>query len=358
MKNLPSSGLFVPLYDSETINLYLAKGIYGVLTAPVLGEVKGVSKHYAALADFACAREGTHIFFFNERKVVYGGQTTGSPKYGSYHLNGPYSPMGRVAKSSVVWDESNRKIYEATDKPGIFRVTIGDNKEERCQPYLIRFVDKLDLKGKSITSDDLYVELSASYHYPLPSNSIQSMSFCTLTPFETDILISLLQKGSENFFKEPIDKIDFKGKPVLFNPSLGIQKLSQASSKYHFEASVISNPDLLPNELRPENATICRNIPITPFKPSQMDRADICYYTDPKIQNGTIPNKVLELEWKKAGEDNILKIVRYIKWLNRVIPKESSDIIFYLFAPEFKNNINKFIPRDFSSQIKLIKWDN
>jgi hypothetical protein len=303
---MPSSGLFITLYDNETLNLYLDKGVYGVLMPPVFGEVDRHSKHYAALADFACTREGAHVFFFLERRIVYGGQVIGSKDYGSYFFNGPYSPMGRNVGSKICWDESHRAIYKKTDKPGIFQVTT-NGLEERCQPYLIRFVDKLGMKGKAIISDALYTELSLKHTYPLPSNSIQNMSFCTLTPGEIDLLLTLLSVNSEDFFRNPSDKINMEGKPIPFNPSLGISSLSETTSKLHFEASVLSDPNLLPSELRPEGATVCRKVPITPFKPSNMDRADICYYTDRSIKNGTIPNKVIELEWRGADEDRIEK---------------------------------------------------
>ena len=52
-------GLFIALYDEDTLKLYLNKGIYGFLMKPVNEEAPSSrSKHYAALADYACAREG------------------------------------------------------------------------------------------------------------------------------------------------------------------------------------------------------------------------------------------------------------------------------------------------------------
>ena len=352
---MPNSGLFITLNDRDALNLYLEKRVYGVLRPPVFRKVGSHSRHYGALADFACAREGSHVFFFGKRRIVYGGQIIGSKNYGSYYLNGPYSPEGRKADAPICWDESNRKEYESTDKPGIFKVKTRQGIEERCQPYLIRFTDEIGIGGKSIISDDLYAELSF-YPYSLPSNSIRNMSFCTLTPYETNTLIDLFTENSEDYFENPADKIDLKEEPILFNPSLGISKLSEVTSKLHFEASVLSNPDLLPPELRPDSATICRKLPISPHKPSQVDRADICYFTDEPIKNGTIPNKLIDLDWKKANEDKILNIVRYVKWLKRVIPEEYSNISFYLFAPSFKQNIKRVIPKEFSNLIKLIKW--
>ena len=89
------------------------------------------------------------------------------------------------------------------DKTGIFKVSTSSGVNDRCQPYLIRFKDYIGLKGRVIPSDDLYFELG-SYPYPLPSNSIQGMSFCTLTPGESDILLSLFQEDSELVYEEII----------------------------------------------------------------------------------------------------------------------------------------------------------
>ena len=49
--------------------------------------------------------------------------------------------------------------------------------------------------GKYIVSDDLYFELG-KYPYPLPSNSMQGMGFCTLTPGEVSTILKLIDKSS------------------------------------------------------------------------------------------------------------------------------------------------------------------
>lgn len=187
---MPNSGLFITLFDKETLNLYLEKGVYGFHQPPIFKYVSSRSRHYHALADYACARDGAHVFFFLKRMVVYGGQIIGSKKTGSFYLNGPYSPMGKIADAKIYWDESLRSIYKSTGKPGIFTVPNADEEKEKCQPYLIRFKDNIGLKGKWISSDQLYFELG-EYSYPLPSNSIQGMSFCTLTRGETKIALNL-----------------------------------------------------------------------------------------------------------------------------------------------------------------------
>jgi len=352
---LPQSGLFIPLYDEDTLNLYLDRDIYGFLREPVSGEVDSRSKHYAALADMACARRGTHVFFFHERHIIYGGQVIGSEDHGSFLLNGPYCPLGRETHSDICWDESSRRRYTSTQRPGVFIVRT-DGQNERCQPYLIRFEDALGIKGNSIESDQLYTELSF-LNYPLASNSIQGMSFCTITPGETDILLDLLSSSTENVLSTPIDNINITGNQTAFIPTMGISRLAQATSKFHHDASILANPDLLPPDIRPRGAAICRRIPITPFKPSNMDRADICYYSeDEPIRNGTLPNTVIDLEWKRAGDSKLLKMVRYIKWLRRIIPNEVDSISFNLLAPAFQENIWRNIPTAFRTTIRLITW--
>jgi len=351
-----ASGFFITLYDIDTLNLYLDRGLYSFLMPPVFGEISARSNHYAALADYSCGREGTHVFFFLKRQIVYGGQLIGSQDLAAYYLNGEYCPMGRKSKAPLVWDESERECYPPTDKPGIFKVTTQNGVQDRCQPYLIRFEDRLDLRGQAITSDVLYFDLG-SYPYPLPSNAIQDMSFCTLTPGEVEILLTKMKESQENTFKESKESITLSKDPIPYQPEYDISKVQEATSESHLEAAVLANSRLLPEQLRPpENAVLCRQVPISPFKPSQMDRADIAYYTDNPIANGTIPNIIIELKNKRAGKSEALQVVRYVKWLEKIAPADFERISFNLFAPSFTRNIRDYIPREFSAHIKLVPF--
>ena len=314
------------------------------------------SNHYPALADYSCGRDGTHVFFFMKRKIVYGGQLFGSKEFGAFYLNGKFFPIGEEANAPICWDESKRSCYTATDSPGIFLRNVQDDKKERCQPYLIQFSDRLGLKGQTITSDELYFELG-SYHYPLPSNSIQNMSFCTLAPREVDILLELMEKSSENIFRGTKENIQLEMEPIPFKPEYGISNVEEATSEAHLETSVLANPTLLPPTLRPkEDFTLCRQIPISPFKPSQMDRADIVYFSDEKIRDGTIPNTIIELKNRPAGKQEAIQILRYVRWLNKIVPDELHRISLYLYAPSFNRNFRTHIPREFSSHINLVPF--
>ena len=362
------SGLFITLYDKETLNLYLNKGIYGFHQKPLEGRPSSRSRHYHALADYSCAREGTHVFFFLKRMIGYGGQIIGNNKYGSFYLNGPYSPMGKKADAEIYWDESTRKIYDSVDEPGKFIVPKIDKKTIKCQPYLVRFKDNLNLKGKWISSDQLYFKLG-EYPYPLPSNSIQNMGFCILSPGETKIALSLLKKDPMGVFSgKSNEQVSLSNNPIPFDPKFDIDNLSKAIinsyfiNEAHMESSILANPTLLPDELQPgKNDALIRQIPISPFKPSHMDRADICYFSEDKIANGTIPNTIIELKNKKAGKQQVEQVKKYFKWLyklNEVYNVKTDEIKIYLLAPDFTDKVSKYIPDELSEKIVLMKFND
>lgn len=350
-----NSGFFITLYDKDTLNLYLDRGIYGFLMRPEYGKIGRYSRHYAALADYACGRKGTHVFFFLKRELIYGGQLDGSEKYGCFYLNGELSPMGIKAEADLCWDESSRDCYNTTSKTGVFKVETGSGKADRCQPYLIKFKDRLGLRGRSIPSDDLYWKLG-SINHPLPTNTIQGMSFCTVTPGECEILLNLFNQAEATDILTSED-IQLDGEPLPFKPEYGIQKAQQANNESHLEASIAANTDLLPKSMRPsEKDVILRQVPMSPLKPYQMDRADICYYSEDQIEKGTIPNVVIELKNKKAGKAEIEQVVRYAKWLKRIVPSDFEIIQFYLFAPDFTSTVFDYIPKDFREQIGVVQF--
>lgn len=362
---VPASGVFIPLYDEDTLNLYLTRGVYGFLMRPVGDVIGSHTKHYAALGDYSCMRNGTHIFFFRKRRIVYGGEIKGPREYGAFYLNGPLSPMGRKAKARLVWDESKREKYQSTETDGVFRIPrVTDEMDDRphCQPYIILFKDEEGLKGRMIQSDALYFKLG-SYGYPLPSNAIQGMGFCTITPQETEILLTLLRNSNhEQKYEDKLDnEVRLNGTPVPFEPRFGIMNITEAQRKSafvnesHLEATILANPSLLPNELKPNGATLCRQVPISPFKPFQMDRADICYYKDDCIADGTLPNTVIELKRERAGLPELKQVERYMDWLFKVAKDEFSRITFYLFAPSFARTTQRHLTKH-RDQIRMVDF--
>lgn len=359
MNNIPKSGLFIVLYDIDTLKLYLQKGIYGFLMPPAYGPISSRSSHYPALADYACIREGTHVFFFLKRKIIYGGQVIGSKKYGAFYINGRYSPLGRLANAELYWDESHRARYTPTDKPGVF--TLPNISGERCQPYIIRFNDAIGIKGNAIASDQLYFELG-KFPYPLPTNMISGMSFCTMTPGEVDIALDLLKTEPFYHYEAQSDeRIELRGEPLPFEPKYGFNNIKEgmktAINEAHLEAMILANPELLPEDLRPNPGdTLCRQVPMSPFKPPQwIDKANICIYSEPYINNGTLPNKIIELKTRTIGKAEIEQVTKYLKWLYIVLKEQASQVKVYLCGPSFKPNIEKFIPREYKGQIRIIQ---
>lgn len=344
--------MFVALFDNDALSLYLQYQVYGFIMKPQYTRPVGQSRHYAVLSDYACTREGTHVFFFLKRKLVYAGQIVGNPDIGSFYLNGKTSPLGREAKAPLFWDETGR--YQGTVEEGVFLVRDNEGSSiAKCQPFIIKFEDRLGLAGRSISSDDLYFELGA-FAYPLPSNSMQDMGFCTLTPGETGVALRLLRASHQSFMGE---RVQYNGlrdaEEVLFSSELGIQNLQAASAsasfvnESHVEFSVISNPQLLPEDLRPsDHDVVCRQVPISPFKPFQMDRADVCYYdTSRLISDGTLPNRIIELKKDQVRPDAIVQTDRYLRWLRRVTDRDRfAEIRAYILAPTFSDSALAYTP--------------
>ena len=347
------SGVFVTLYDKETLDLYLNRGVYGQHMPPEEGQPSSHSNYYRVLGDYSCCRKNDHVFFFLKRRIYYGGQIQGSKEIGSFYVNGQNSPMGRKANAELVWDETKRQLYSETEKPGVFKI---DDDKEKCQPFIIRFKDKENLKGRYITSDKLYFKLG-EYPYPLPSNSIQGMGFCTITPGETKILLNLLKKPTTNKRKPKTNEnLKLEGSPKPYKTKYTIKDPSEAKVESQLEAALTSNPELLPPKIKPPtDAAICRQTPISPFKPKQMDKADITIYTENQIQEGTIPNTVIELKKGKAGKQAAQQIKRYHKWLHKRLGKEANKINIHIIAKNYTKTFNNYLPRETQNQIQKHK---
>lgn len=341
-----NNGLFIVLYDDDSLSLYLEKGIYGFLMKP--SEIPS-RNHFAVLADFACSTKTTDVFYFIKRRIVYAGTIDANSLYenntGCFYLNGNNSLMCRNAEAPLCWDESPR--YTPTENKGCFIV----QETTKCQPYLLK-IKKNDYTGKMISSDDLYFNLG-KYPFPLPTNSIQNMGFCVMTPSETSIAMSLIKSSKIEWSKKSKNNIELYGEPKQFNNSLCN---TNHQSEAELEFNIIANPQKYLPFLNIEKYYFCRQIPISPFKPSQMDRADICLYDKFELlEDGSIPNIVIELKKDKADYHAYAQVVRYLKWLEKITKEEVFEkITAYIVAPSFKINKNK-IDDQYATKIKC--WD-
>lgn len=342
---MPDGGLFVTLYDKETLRLYLDTGIYGQHLNPEPTDGKASSSFYGTLADYSCIRDGTHVFFFLGREIYYGGQIEGPEDYGGFYLNGKTSEMGRKADADLVWNESERYI-EIGESGKFLRQepeegNYGDN-DIYCQPYLIQF-ETDELTGNYIISDQFYLAIS-QYRNLLPGNSITGAGFCTLTPGETKHLLNLMEDGPEDSI-EPVAEedtaaIDLRDEAELtpFKPEYGISRASEAKTELHLEGSLAANPLLYPSEMRPNGDIICRQAPLVPPKPDlrNSDREDLCYYDGYNaIRDGTVPNTIIELKLGSANYETARQIIGYLDSLYTLFGEEASDIEAFVYANRF-----------------------
>lgn len=167
---------------------------------------------------------------------------------------------------------------------------------------------------------------------------------CTLTPRETEILINLIKKSNERIFFEfsTHEKI-LNTEKILFYKKLIDEKISNES---HLEFLLLANNDKLKNILsktikitNKENFVKGRQIPISPFKPMQFDRADICLYNlNNPIRENSLPNIVIELKKDKANYKAYEQVTRYLRWLEQITSDEEFEKInAIIIAPEISD---------------------
>ena len=339
-------GLFIALYDEKSLKLYLQKGLYGFLMKPVFSQVpSNKSKHYAVLADYACSREGTDVYFFLKRKIVYGGKIYGNKDAGSFYINGKNSPLGIKTKANLFWDESSR--YTPTETEGVFKV----NGATKAQPFIFQFHQN-ESTGKYILSDELYFELG-KYPYPLPSNSMQGMGFCTLTPGEVSELIELINESNNRIDFSVTEKIEKRGEETLFDDSL-VDIKDGFINEAQIEFTILSSLKPFSGFLT-DDYILCRQVPISPFKPMNMDRADICLYSmNSPIKGGTIPNILIELKRGKANYHAYEQVNRYLRWLEQITDKEDfNSIQAFVIADSFTIIKKEKVDMSYSDKIKL-----
>ncbi len=304
------------LYKQDDLALYLKNEVYGFLIKPLKKDRPAAqSSYFKVLADYACSRQGTKVFFFLDRKIVYGVEIIGSEDEASFYLNGDTSPLGRNCNAKLFWDESSR--YAATNEPGVFIV----NGSEKSQPFILKFKTN-GHTGKYIVSDELYFELG-NYSYPLPSNTVQGMVFCTLTPGETSVCCELLKQSNNVIDFSDAKNLTTQEAATLFRSNMINSKdfISESELEFNIVANLKSISKCV--DLENNDYVICRQVPISPFKPMNIDRADICLYdTNNLILNGTIPNVVIELKKDIANYHAYEQVTRYLKWLEKVINDE------------------------------------
>lgn len=108
------------------------------------------------------------------------------------------------------------------------------------------------------------------------------------------------------------------------------------------------------NDFLTDDYVLCRQVPISPFKPSEMDRADICLYSLTKpIKNGTIPNVIIELKKGTARKAACLQVERYLKWIKNITTAEEyAQIQAYIIAPKICKKNSTTISTEYRDKIR------
>lgn len=345
-----AKGFFITIRDEASLHLCLDRGVYGQYMQPEHGHPSSYH-HFRVLADFACARGGDHVFFFHKRRIYYGGQINGTSDTGAFVLNGPYSPLGRAADAPVGWDESTREDRDSCDAPGVFRIATRDGEKRVCQPYLLDFDDHVDLQGTHVSSDALYFRLGKHAH-PVPSNTIEGMGFCTISPGETQQLLDLYHNQADGALElTPPETTQTQALPA-YHSRYDTHELSDTQSEAHLESTILANPSHLPDRFQPSStAAIGRQIPMSPHRPN-VDRVDIAYYASSTVLDGTFPSHIIELKHSRAGKQAALQVKQYHQWLGRVLEDPCETVTLSILAPSFTSTFDSYLD---SAQLSLLQ---
>jgi hypothetical protein len=179
------------------------------------------------------------------------------------------------------------------------------------------------------------------------------MGFCTLTPGEVTTLNGLISKSNNKIDFEGLGEVNKCGKETVFNDGL-ISLEEDLVNEAQLEFTILASLEPFAKFLT-DNYVLCRQVPISPFKPSEMDRADICLYSiNNPIKNGTIPNVVIELKKETATKSAYIQVTRYLKWLEAITtPEEFSKVTVYIIAPHIGRIRKNSVELNYEDKIKL-----
>lgn len=185
------------------------------------------------------------------------------------------------------------------------------------------------------------------------------MSFCTLTPGEVLTLTKLISQSEEKIDFTSVDDINKveNVNEMLFQKDL-VSIKNELVNEAQLEFTILSSLEPFSMFLA-DDYVLCRQVPISPFKPSGMDRADICLYSmNQPIKNGTIPNIIIELKKDVAKKDAYIQVSRYLRWLETITtPDEFKEIRVYIIAHKIGRIKKSKVDLKYSDKIKLYSID-
>ena len=183
------------------------------------------------------------------------------------------------------------------------------------------------------------------------------MRLCTLTPGEVSTLLKLIKNSSFCIDYSTCENIEKGTDETLFDEKLIDIKdnfINEAQLEFTILASLKPFYDFLSDDY-----ILCRQVPISPFKPMDMDRADICLYSmENPIKDGTIPNVVIELKRGCANFHAYEQAVRYLKWIDRITTDEEfSNVQTFVIANSFNKIRKEKVDTCYEDKIKVFSLD-
>lgn len=330
---MPTSGLLVSVSNEHALRLYLAHGVYGPSVPTDSNHDPFPEPYIKTLADIGCPRRDDHVFFRCDGRLYYGGRITGESERHPFYLNGDRGFIGRAADAPLAWDETRWDAFAPLDREGRnwrYRPT-------RCQPFLLRFADHLNLKGRWIHDHAYYVALGDHNH--LLQTTDDASGLTPMSPGEADRLLALLIERPDGRLDPPDGRdVAFIEDPLPYDPADG-PPLADVVTLDDVVAVALANPAELPEPLRPA-AAVGHHVPISPYRRRHVDRVELGGYTGRRLLDGTLPDTLGYLTLEPGGRELRERIERQHDWLETLLGDEVEVIDRYVGAPEFDSSFH------------------
>lgn len=329
---MPDGGVVITVRNEDVLPLYLAYGVYGKKLRLGTDDDPNPESYVRTLAEYAACRQGDHVFFRCRGRFYYGGRVLGSASHGAFYINGRRGLLGKRAEAPIVWDESRWNRFEPPAREGLDSAS----RPPVCQPFLLRFRDWMQFRGRWIDEDAFYFALR-DYNHLLPTTWMTSNMVST-SPGETEVLLDGLMREPGGELSPVVGRdVDFAEEPIAYDPSYG-PDLSGARSREDLLAAALADPSQLPGRVRPDGSAIGHRVPVTPHRPRDVESADVGYYSDRRLRDGTLPDVLVYLDAEPAGAETGRRIERQHRWLTSLLGDDVRDVEFYAVAPAFDDS--------------------
>lgn len=154
-----------------------------------------------------------------------------------------------------------------------------------------------------------------------------------MSPGETDRLLALLTERPDGRLDPPNDHdIAFVDEPLPYDPEYG-PTLADVVTVDGLVAVALANPTELPEPLRPRG-TVVHHVPISPYRRRNVDRVELGCYTDRRLLDGTLPDRLSYLSVNPPDCELKDRIDRQQAWLERLLGDDIHRLDRFVGAPE------------------------